>query len=573
LSEIISIIKKSEVSKFSLFYCLTMAIFSSLLAVLPPQFLGFIITTLSGGGDTVFIGSFMKNIAPSMFKTKYSLAIGGIVAFLIFSFLYSIFRNFFCYFATIVSEKIIISIRKKLFSKILKISFLQYLDKPKGQVIYTVMNDTQRLEYIFSNPFYTLFSDLFDLVWISIFLILIDPVIFGMLMITVPVLYIASIKTAKIQKKVVEKIQKIDADLTTKIEQTLSGYETIKAFNGEKYEETQFYNKANESFQYRKKGAKSLSLFFPVEGILRIIGVSIIILYAITKINYGIMQIGMIAVLVEYANKFYSPIKNITQYYQTIQAGIVSAKRINEFFNMQEEINTPIEMIDMKQQYPKNKMIFNNISLNINNQNIIDNFSFDCFQGDLILIKGNSGCGKTSLIRILMGFYPIEDKKIYINGRDINSFDKRTLREKISYASQHVFLQNDSILNNITYPQQQCCSKENEIVNLLNKLNLSYKDTNEITGEEGRNLSGGERGRIAFARALMKKADILFLDEITAALDTENEDLVIEILKQIKEEGRTIFFISHSNNEKLLKIADKIINFQDKFIECQREAT
>ena len=450
-------------------------------------------------------------------------------------------------------------IKKKLFTKILKISFLQYLKKPKGQLIYTIINDTQRLEYIFSNPFYMLFSDLFDLVWISIFLLIVDPIILALLITIAPLVYIASIKTGKVQKKVAENIQKIDADLTTNLEQTLSGFETIKAFNGEKYEEHNFFNKVNESFQNRIKAAKSLSFFYPLEGMLRVAGISIVVLYAIYKVNYGLIQIGMIAVLIDYSNRFYHPIRNIAQYYQTIQAGIVSAKRISDFFDMQEEQDLPREIVDHK-EYLKDKIVFDNVSLTINDNKIIENFSFFCCTGDIVLIRVNSGCGKTSLLRILLGFYPIENDKIYLNGRDINSFDKHTLRENISYASQSVFLKNDSILNNIIYPDNKYHSV-NEIHEILDTLNLNYKNVNEIIGEEGKNLSGGERGRIAFARALKKQAGIIILDEITAALDKKNEDLIIDALVKTKKDRRMIFIVSHSNNLNLLKIADKVIDF------------
>ena len=182
-------------------------------------------------------------------------------------------------------------------------------------------------------------------------------------------------------------------------------------------------------------------------------------------------------------------------------------------------------------------------------------------KGDtIVLIRVNSGCGKTSLLRILLGFYPIENDKIYLNGRDINSFDKHTLRENISYASQSVFLKNDSILNNIIYPDNKYHSV-NEIHEILDALNLNYKNVNEIIGEEGKNLSGGERGRIAFARALKKQAGIIILDEITAALDKKNEDLIIDALVKTKKDRRMIFIVSHSNNLNLLKIADKVIDF------------
>jgi len=535
-----------------------MAFISSLLSVIPVQFIGFIFDALAGSPENTFVGRLiLKVLNIFSLKQKEQLIYSGIVLFFTFSFISMIFRIIFCYFAEIISEKVILAIRQKLFSKSLKMSFMQYLDKPKGQIMHTIINDTQGLENIFSRPFYTMFSDIFDLVWISIFIILIDPLIFLILSLTLPLLYFVSIKTAKVQRQVAIDIQTSDAALTSNIEQTLSGYETVKALNGENYEETNFNSNAHASYLHRKKGVKSLSVFFPLEGTIRNTGFTAILLYTVTKVISGALQIGMLPILIDYVNKFYNPVRNIAQYYQTIQRGIVSADRIIDFFKLNEE-NTLSTVQKPHIAHSDFLISAQNLSIYANGKMIVKNLNFKCKKGELILLRGESGCGKTSLLRAIMGLYPVENSQLFIMNNDINSLSKTELRKKISYASQNIFLHNTTLHENISYPDKEHLNSE-LIHKTLNDLHLEKFQPDYLVGEEGKNLSGGEKARVSFARALLRNTEILILDEATSALDESNASTIINILHKHKKEGKTIFFATHSNNKALLDFSDQII--------------
>lgn len=169
MKAILKIIKISKTSKYIMSICIIMAIISSMLAVLPSWFLGFTVTSLSKDTFSGFIYDFVKIFVES--PAKYNLAVAGVVLFLLSSILFIIFRNFFCYIAITTAQYIIINVRKELFKKLTKIDFKEITKRSKGDLIYILMNDTQRLEYIFERPFYTIFSDVFDFIFISIFLI------------------------------------------------------------------------------------------------------------------------------------------------------------------------------------------------------------------------------------------------------------------------------------------------------------------------------------------------------------------------------------------------------------------
>lgn len=210
----------------------------------------------------------------------------------------------------------------------------------KGDVIYTLMNDTQRLEYIFERPFYTIFSDIFDFIFVVGFLLYIEPVVLLILLITTPFIYIFSIKTARIQKQTSANTQKADSKITVSIEQLLSGYETIKSFNAEAKEQERFNKLSDESYKNRKAGTKSLSIFMPIEGTLSTIGIALVLLYAVYQVSNHALAVGMIVVIADYSRKFYQPIRNISNYLQVIQKALVSIGKIIEFLTIKEEAQT-----------------------------------------------------------------------------------------------------------------------------------------------------------------------------------------------------------------------------------------
>lgn len=382
--------------------------------------------------------------------------------------------------------------------------------------------------------------------------------IFMILLIVMPFIYIFSIKTAKIQKRTSSISQEADSKMTVAAEQLLSGYETIKSFNAEKTECERFDKLSEISYNNRKIGIKSLSIFMPIEGCLRTIGICLVLLYAIRQINLGLLEVGMIVVFSDYSYRFYNPVRNVFNYLQTIQKSIVSIEKILQFLEIEDEKE---KNIAIKNQNNINHPIsVRNLKIKIDDKVLISNISFVCNKNELIQIRGQSGSGKTSIVRALIGLYKVDDGMIFIHGKDINSYSNIELRNIISYCGQYVFLHNDTVLKNIFYPD--CGYDTNRVLPYLKKLNLDHMDNDELIGDGGNKLSGGEKLRVAFLRAILKNSKILILDETTSSLDTDNEDIIIETLKGLKEDGWTIIFCTHSTNDKLNRITDQTIHIR-----------
>jgi len=541
---IFKIIRLSEVPAWHIIVLLVMAVISSLLSVIPIQFFGYTLDALSGREGLGVIGKLVSLMG------FVNMAVAGIVLFFVFSVIAILFRILFCYLAEIFCENVINRMRVNLFAKCMRVDFVRQMQTDKGDTIYTLINSTRQLENIFSRPLYTMFSDIFDLIWITAFILYTAPAVMLILVCVLPFIWFFSLRTAKKQKLAADNVQISDSKLTSILEQSLSGYETVKAFRGENYENRLFGTTADDSFRHRLSAAKSLSMFFPVEGSLRVFGVSSALIYTVYKVVAGAMPLGMVSIVFDYSNKFYAPVRNISQYYQSIQRGLVSAKRITEYFELPEEADND-NFIDTTGDY----VVAENISLSLNGNVIFENLSFSCKRGDLIHLKGISGSGKSSLLRVLLGFYPLSGGKLTVFGRDINEYPKKQLRNMFAYAPQTAFLHNVCLAENVAYPDGgDDCS------DIICRLNLDGLDALATAGENGNRFSGGERSRVGFARAVAKNADIIILDEVTASLDSENTAVVHEIIGELKQQGKIIFYVSHGESGLL---ADETV-----FINC-----
>ncbi|QNO15559.1 ABC transporter ATP-binding protein [Alkalicella caledoniensis] len=549
MKEIIKIIKLSEVQLSKIVICFVMGILSSLLATVPVLFLGYAISALTS--DVIQ----PLNVFPNLNQATFYLMI--YVLTLLTSI---IFRNVFCYYSTIISDGVIISLRKQIYSKILSLEYSVFNKKSKGELIHITMNETQKLDFIFSQALFTVFSDIFDLMWISIILFFTDWKLVLILASIVPFIYYASIVTAKIQKKIFSDISKIDSKITSKIESTYNGLESIKAYCSEDLEMDKFSKLTSESLVKKKKSAAILSFYFPTEGVLRLIGTSFLLFYCFYQIQNGLIEIGFITVMLNYSNKFYNPIQNTSKYYQSIQAGLVSSKRILEVLSLTEERKE--KKLDFYHtNTPTNEIIFTNINLSIDDKEVFSDLSFKCSKGDIILVKGKSGAGKSTFLKMMLKFYPVEDNKIKIFGLDINSFDTKKLRSIITYSSQNIFLTNESIYSNIEYPSisrsNQLFRSKETIGKFIDQLSIK-KPLDFTVFEGGSNISGGEKKRIDFARAYIKEAEIFLFDEPTAGLDIDNESIILKKIKELKGKS-TVFIVTHSESALAYEIADRVI--------------
>ncbi len=360
-----------------------------------------------------------------------------------------------------------------------------------------------------------------------------------------------------------------NSKMLEKLTNILSGIELIKIFPvGPRL--LQEYETTNKEYLNIKKntnrlsaGLESFNCMFDLIGALAFLGLGI------WFVSLGRINLGELTALYTLYGVFRNVFLDIGQYLPQMMNCIANAEKIFEFLDMEEEPEQwEFETCKEKDNaicYPADNPILSvqNISFGYNEgKKILENFSIKIEKGSFVAITGESGCGKSTLAKLLLGFYPLEKGTIIINGKTYSDLTLKEIREQISYVPQEPYLYKTTIAENISYGKYG--ATRNDIIeaakaanahNFIMKLPNGY-DT--LLGERGNTLSGGEKQRIAIARAIIRNSSIILLDEATSALDNESESLIQETIKSLKG-GRTILMIAH--RPSTIAAADTVIKY------------
>lgn len=342
-------------------------------------------------------------------------------------------------------------------------------------------------------------------------------------------------------------------------QEVFSGIRVIKAYSLEKQNQQNIISLANESKAKSLKLARVQSLFGPL--MITLIGVSnLVVIYfgGVMYINGNIKNIGTIAEFILYVNMLTWPVASIGWVSSMVQEAEASQKRINEFLKIQPEITNT----NPNQTPIFGQIEFKNVSFTFNDTSIeaLKNISFSVNKGETLAILGKTGSGKSSILTLITRMHDIENGQILIDNQPINSLNLYNLRNSIGIVPQDAFLFSDSISNNIKFGKEN--ATHDEVVNaakqaVVHENIMGFQEQyNTILGERGITLSGGQKQRVSIARALIKDAEILLLDDCLSAVDTETEEQILHNLLQICK-NKTTIIVSHRVSSA--KNADKII--------------
>ncbi len=347
-------------------------------------------------------------------------------------------------------------------------------------------------------------------------------------------------------------------DLNSFLHETFTGQKIVKAFGMESYEKRRFFEKTENLFRYEMKAVIARSLPSPIMEFLAGVGVAFVIGYGGYQVVTGRGTPGNLISFLMAVLLLYDPVKKLSRVNAVIQEGLAAADRVFDIIERKSDIieaSNPIDIASMPHQ-----VTFQNVSFRYDSGMVLKDINLDVKPGEILAIVGMSGGGKTTLVNLIPRFYDVERGAILIDGIDIREASIRSLRKQIAIVTQDPILFNDTARNNIAYGKPDA-SKED----ILQAAKAAYAydfietfpegfDTNN--GELGNRLSGGERQRMCIARALLKDAPILILDEATSSLDAESELLVQKALENLMQ-GRTTFVIAHRLST--VSYADRII--------------
>lgn len=459
------------------------------------------------------------------------------------------------------------NLQRLLYSKCMRLPYFYYDNTHSGEFMSKIIYDGERAQGIYGSRFrrilmpavMTLFylGSMFLLSWqLTICLLAVSLILFA-------------INGAFIipMQRMSTKMSKTNASITEQISNILSGMEQIRIFQLRSLM-VERYIENNE--HYKKEQGKVNVMSAALDGLnqgFELIGSLVFIALGIFFVGIGITSIGnLAAVYVLYFNMSWNMLQ-VGLYIPSMASYLANAKRVFEFLDREEEQQERrISQNDNpgKLSFPELQRFavrIEDVSFSYDGrQPVLQHFNLNIEKGKCVAIKGESGKGKSTIAKLLLGFYTIDAGNILLNGKDFKTYSLREIRELIGYVPQEPYLYNVSIEDNIRYGRPD--ANHEEIVRAAKMANahefiLALENGYETkAGERGNRLSGGQRQRIAIARAILKDAPILILDEATSALDNKSEQLVNEALHHLME-GRTTIVIAH--RQSTLEQADEII--------------
>ena len=484
-----------------------------------------------------------------------------LIGILLFSslLLQAVVQFFLTYFMQYLGQKVLFDLRTQIFNHIQKLA-LKFFDKtPIGRLVTRATNDVEALGELFSSGIVMVFSDVFIIIWILVFMFFMD---FSLSLVTLSVLPVLIYGTFLFKRKARESYRDVRlhlARLNSYMQEHVTGMSVVQIFNKEK-DELKKFSSINKD--YRTANIKSVfyyAIFFPSVELLSSIAVGLIIWYGGGEVVQESIKIGVLFAFIQFTEMFFRPIRDLSEKYNIMQTAMASSERIFKLIDndtMVKNPNKPVNLTNVRGQID-----FKNVWFAYNKEDyVLKDISFSINPGETVAIVGHTGAGKTSIINILTRFYDINKGSILLDGINIEKLDKRELRKYVSMVLQDVFLFSGNIESNINLNNDSIDkSKILEAAAAVgaNKFIDALPDKyDEEVKERGATLSVGQKQLISFARALAYDPQILILDEATSSVDTETEHLIQKAIKKLLV-GRTAIVIAHRLST--IQSADKII--------------
>lgn len=446
-----------------------------------------------------------------------------------------------------VSQRIIKSLRNALFEKMQKLPVSFFDTRSHGEIMSRLTNDIDNVSTTISQSTTQLMNGVLTITGSFIMMLILSPILTLAALITVPLVFLLT-KTISTKTKVFfKRQQKALGDLNGHIEENISGFNVVKAFN---QEDKVIANFEKINGELREVGIKAQiwsGLLMPIMNVINNIGFTMVAAIGGVLAVNDMITVGVIASFISYSRQFTRPLNDLANIFNTLQSAIAGAERVFEMMDEAEEVEDSENAINLENI--KGKVVFENVSFGYREDvKIFKDISFEVKEGDTIALVGPTGAGKTTIVNLISRFYDVCSGKILIDGKDIKEYTRDSLRKAFGIVLQDTYLFSGTIKENIKYGNLEASDddviKAAKMANAHSFIKRLPKGYDTMLTESGGNLSQGQRQLLAIARAILADPPILILDEATSSVDTRTELQIQDGMIKLMN-GRTSFIIAH----------------------------
>jgi len=451
------------------------------------------------------------------------------------------------YMMSMVGQRAMRDLRLKIFRHLGTLTPSYYDSRPVGQILTRVTQDVSVLNELFAQGVVAVLGDLFILFGIMGAMLWLDWRLALVTLTTVPLLMIATaVFRAKVRvsyRRVRTRLARINAFL----QEHLQGLDVLKFFNAEE-KETRKFDKANEDhYDAHVQNIFYYAVFFPAVEVIGALAITLILWYGGSGILEGAVTFGVVVAFIQYAERFYQPVRDLSEKYNMIQSAMVASERIFELLDTRPAVPEPQTSRAIGRL--RGEVEFDRVWFAYKDDEwVLRDVSFRVAPGEKVAIVGATGAGKTTIANLLCRFYEFQRGSIRVDGIDIREIEAKLLRRRIGLVLQDVFLFSGTVRENIAFGDRS--RGGDEVDRALAEVGGSRlgarlpRGLDEEVGERGAYLSMGERQILAFARALHYDPSVLILDEATSSVDVETERAIQSALHRLLK-GRTSLVIAH----------------------------
>jgi ATP-binding cassette subfamily B protein len=458
-----------------------------------------------------------------------------------------------------VGQRVMFDLRVQIFRQIQRMDVSFFDKNPVGRLMTRLTSDVEVLNELFTSGVVAIFLDVFTLLGIVVVLCYLNLKLALITFTVIPFLFVVAHFFRARARDSYRKVRVRLAALNAFLQENVTGMSVVQMFNRERAQFEKFGRRNKKLYDAHIMSVMAYAVFFPAIELLSAVAIALILAFGGIGVIENTMTFGALVAFIQYAQRFYRPIRDLSEKYNILQGAMASSERIFTLLDRVPGIQSPEEPVEVPGGPAE--VVFENVGFSYNpGEGVLHDVSFRVAPGEKVAIVGYTGAGKTTIISLLSRFYDVGGGRILIGGADVREFELSQLRGYVATVLQDVFLFSGSVAENITLGNdaidEESMREVSRYINAEKFIQKLPEGYGQNVGERGGSLSVGERQLLSFARALVYDPKLLVLDEATSSVDTETEFLVQDALKKFMA-GRTAIVIAHRLST--IRYVDRII--------------